>query len=111
MWMRNRGFATAICSPPRPVGCPVCVHWRLPPTQRLRRPADTPARVTAARKVESSIRAYGLASQCRLRTPAIEAADHLLPFSAVNARLGCWFVQPSDRRSADVSVHTVEGHL
>ena len=85
--------------------------WRLPPTQRLRRPADTPARVTAARKVESSIRAYGLASQCRLCTPAIEAANHLLPFSAVNARLRCWFVQPSDRRSADVSVHTVEGHL
>ena len=42
--MRNRGFATAICSPPRPVGCPVCVHWRLPPTQRQSRPRTASCR-------------------------------------------------------------------
>jgi DNA-binding CsgD family transcriptional regulator/ABC-type oligopeptide transport system ATPase subunit len=67
------------------------------------------------KEIESSVGAYGLASQCGLRTPAIKAAARPLPFSgrereiAMLIEAGCSNRQIADRLT--VSVRTVEGHL
>lgn len=67
------------------------------------------------KEVESSIRAYRLANQCVLRTPAVEAAARPLPIT-VREREIAMLVSAgmSNREIADrmfVSVRTVEGHL
>ena len=66
-------------------------------------------------EVESSTWAYGLASQCGLRTPALEAAARPLPFSGRERQIAMLVVAGlSNRQIADrlvVSVRTVEGHL
>lgn len=67
------------------------------------------------KEVESSVRAYGLASQCGLRTPAIEAAARPLPFSGREREIAVLVEAGlSNRQIADsliLSVRTVEGHL
>ncbi|MFZ1178704.1 MAG: helix-turn-helix transcriptional regulator, partial [Mycobacterium sp.] len=67
------------------------------------------------KEVESSTRAYGLASQCGLRTPAVEAAARPLPFSGREREIAMLVAAGlSNRQIADrliVSVRTVEGHL
>ena len=67
------------------------------------------------KEVESSIRAYGLARQCGLRTPAVEAAARPLPFSGREREIATLVEAGlSNRQVADrlvVSVRTVEGHL
>jgi DNA-binding CsgD family transcriptional regulator len=68
-----------------------------------------------AEEVESSTWAYRLASQCGLRTPALEAAAHPLPFSGRERQIVMLVVAGlSNRQIADrlvISVRTVEGHL
>lgn len=67
------------------------------------------------KEVESSTWAYGLASQCGLRTPALEAAARPLPFSGRERQIAMLVASGlSNRQIADrlvVSVRTVEGHL
>jgi DNA-binding CsgD family transcriptional regulator len=67
------------------------------------------------KEVESSTWAYDLASQCGLRTPALEAAARPLPFSGRERQIVMLVVAGlSNRRIADrlvISVRTVEGHL
>ncbi|HZE16914.1 MAG TPA: LuxR C-terminal-related transcriptional regulator, partial [Mycobacterium sp.] len=67
------------------------------------------------KEIESSTRAYGLASQCGLRTPAIDAAARPLPFSGRERDIAMLVEAGlSNRQIADrlvVSVRTVEGHL
>jgi DNA-binding CsgD family transcriptional regulator/energy-coupling factor transporter ATP-binding protein EcfA2 len=67
------------------------------------------------KEVESSTRAYGLASQCGLRTPAVDAAARPLPFSGRERDIAMLVEAGlSNRQIADqlvVSVRTVEGHL
>lgn len=67
------------------------------------------------REVESSVRAYRLARQCELRTPAIEAAAGPLPLSGRERDIAMLIEAGlSNRQIADhlvVSVRTVEGHL
>ena len=67
------------------------------------------------KEVELSTRAYGLASQCGLRTPAVDAAARPLPFSGRERDIAMLVEAGlSNRQIADrlvVSVRTVEGHL
>ncbi len=67
------------------------------------------------KEIESSTWAYGLASQCGLRTPALEAAARPLPFSDRERQIAMLVAAGlSNRQIADrlvVSVRTVEGHL
>ena len=67
------------------------------------------------KEVESSTRAYRLASQCGLRTPAVDAAAHPLPISGRERDIAMLVEAGlSNRQIADrlvVSVRTVEGHL
>ena len=67
------------------------------------------------KEVESSTRAYGLASQCELRTPAVEAAARPLPISGREREIAMLVAAGlSNRQIADrllVSVRTAEGHL
>jgi DNA-binding CsgD family transcriptional regulator/energy-coupling factor transporter ATP-binding protein EcfA2 len=66
-------------------------------------------------KFESSTRAHALASQCELRTPAVEAAARPLPFSGRERQIVMLVAAGlSNREIADrlvLSVRTVEGHL
>ncbi|MGZ4510469.1 MAG: LuxR C-terminal-related transcriptional regulator [Mycobacterium sp.] len=66
-------------------------------------------------EVESSTWAYALASQCGLRTPALDAAARPLPFSGRERQIVTLVVAGlSNRQIADrlvISVRTVEGHL
>jgi ATP/maltotriose-dependent transcriptional regulator MalT len=67
------------------------------------------------KEVESSTRAYGLAGQCELRTPAVEAAARPLPISGREREIAMLVAAGlSNRQIADrllVSVRTAEGHL
>jgi DNA-binding CsgD family transcriptional regulator/energy-coupling factor transporter ATP-binding protein EcfA2 len=67
------------------------------------------------KEIESSTWAYGLASQCGLRTPALEAAARPLPLSGRERQIAMLVATGlSNRQIADrlvVSVRTVEGHL
>jgi DNA-binding CsgD family transcriptional regulator/energy-coupling factor transporter ATP-binding protein EcfA2 len=67
------------------------------------------------KEVESSTRAYRLAGQCELRTPAVEAAAHPLPISGREREIALLVAAGlSNRQVADrlfVSVRTAEGHL
>ena len=67
------------------------------------------------KEVESSTRAYRLAGQCELRTPAVEAAAHPLPISGREREIAMLVAAGlSNRQIADrlfVSVRTTEGHL
>jgi DNA-binding CsgD family transcriptional regulator len=67
------------------------------------------------KEVESSTWAYRLASQCGLRTPALDAAARPLPFSGRERQIVMLVVAGlSNRQIADrlvISVRTVEGHL
>jgi DNA-binding CsgD family transcriptional regulator/energy-coupling factor transporter ATP-binding protein EcfA2 len=67
------------------------------------------------REVESSTWAHSLASQCGLRTPALEAAARPLPFSGRERQIVLLVAAGlSNRQIADrlvISVRTVEGHL
>ena len=67
------------------------------------------------KEVASSTRAYWLASQCGLRTPAVESAARPLPFSGREREIAMLVAAGlSNRQIADrlvVSVHTVAGHL
>lgn len=67
------------------------------------------------KEVTSSIRAYKLACQCGLRTPAVDAAARPLPFSGRERDIAMVVAAGlSNRQIADrlvVSVRTVEGHL
>jgi DNA-binding CsgD family transcriptional regulator len=67
------------------------------------------------KEVESSVRAYGLARQCELHTPAVEAAARPLPLSGRERDIAMLIEAGlSNRQIADrlvVSVRTVEGHL
>jgi ATP/maltotriose-dependent transcriptional regulator MalT len=67
------------------------------------------------KEVESSTRAYWLASQCGLRTPAVDAAARPLPISGRERDIAMLVAAGlSNRQIADrlvVSVRTVEGHL
>jgi DNA-binding CsgD family transcriptional regulator len=67
------------------------------------------------KEVTSSIRAYRLACQCGLRTPAVDAAARPLPFSGRERDIAMVVAAGlSNRQIADrlvVSVRTVEGHL
>jgi DNA-binding CsgD family transcriptional regulator len=67
------------------------------------------------KEIESSTWAYGLASQCGLRTPALEAAARPLPLSGRERQIAMLVAAGlSNRQIADrlvVSVRTVEGHL
>ncbi|HZC94012.1 MAG TPA: LuxR C-terminal-related transcriptional regulator [Mycobacterium sp.] len=67
------------------------------------------------KEVESSTRAYRLASQCGLRTPAVEAAARPLPISGREREIAMLVAAGlSNRQIADrlfVSVRTAEGHL
>jgi DNA-binding CsgD family transcriptional regulator len=68
-----------------------------------------------SQEVESSTRAYRLAGQCGLRTPAVEAAARPLPITDREREIAMMVVAGlSNREIADrlvVSVRTVEGHL
>jgi DNA-binding CsgD family transcriptional regulator len=61
------------------------------------------------------MRAYGLASQCGLRTPAVDAAARPLPISGRERDIAMLVEAGlSNREIADrliISVRTVEGHL
>jgi DNA-binding CsgD family transcriptional regulator len=67
------------------------------------------------REVASSARAYGLASQGEIRTPAVAAAARPLPISDREREIAMLVVAGlSNHQVADrlfVSVRTVEGHL
>ena len=67
------------------------------------------------KKVESSTRAYGLACQCGLRTPAVAATACPLPITSREIEIAELVTAgPSNRRIADrlyISVRTTEGHL
>jgi ATP/maltotriose-dependent transcriptional regulator MalT len=67
------------------------------------------------KEVESSTRAYRLASQCGLRTPAVEAAARPLPITDREREIAMLVAAGlSNRQIADrlfVSVRTAEGHL
>ena len=67
------------------------------------------------KEVESSTRAYGLAGQGGIRTPAVEAAARPLPISGREREIAMLVAAGlSNRQIADrllVSVRTVEGHL
>ena len=67
------------------------------------------------KEVASSARAYRLASQCGLHTPAVEAAAHPLPISGREREIAMLVAAGlSNRQIADrlvVSVRTAEGHL
>ncbi|ORA14226.1 LuxR family transcriptional regulator [Mycobacterium arosiense ATCC BAA-1401 = DSM 45069] len=67
------------------------------------------------KEVESSTWAHALASQCALRTPALEAAARPLPFSGRERQIVLLVAAGlSNREIADrlvISVRTVEGHL
>ena len=67
------------------------------------------------KEVESSTRAYGLAGQCELRTPAVEAAARPLPITDREREIAMLVAAGlSNRQIADrllVSVRTAEGHL
>jgi DNA-binding CsgD family transcriptional regulator len=67
------------------------------------------------KEVESSTRAYRLAGQCGLRTPAVEAAARPLPISGREREIAMLVAAGlSNRQIADrllVSVRTAEGHL
>jgi ATP/maltotriose-dependent transcriptional regulator MalT len=67
------------------------------------------------KEIESSTWAYGLASQCGLRTPALEAAARPLPLSGRERQIAMLVAAGlSNRQIAArlvVSVRTVEGHL
>ncbi|HXY63390.1 MAG TPA: LuxR C-terminal-related transcriptional regulator [Mycobacterium sp.] len=67
------------------------------------------------KEVKSSTRAYWLASQCGLRTPAVESAARPLSFSGREREIAMLVAAGlSDRQIADrlvVSVRTVGGHL
>ncbi|MGH3544018.1 MAG: helix-turn-helix transcriptional regulator, partial [Mycobacterium sp.] len=67
------------------------------------------------KEIESSTRAYGLASQYALRTPAVEAAARPLPISDREREIAKLVAAGlSNRQIADrlfVSVRTTEGHL
>jgi DNA-binding CsgD family transcriptional regulator/energy-coupling factor transporter ATP-binding protein EcfA2 len=67
------------------------------------------------KEVKSSTRAYWLASQCELRTPAVESAARPLSFSGREREIAMLVAAGlSDRQIADrlvVSVRTVGGHL
>ncbi|BCQ06717.1 LuxR family transcriptional regulator [Mycobacterium heckeshornense] len=68
-----------------------------------------------SKEVESSTRAYGLASQYGLRTPTVETAARPLPITDREREIAMMVVAGlSNREIADrlvVSVRTVEGHL
>ena len=67
------------------------------------------------KEVESSTRAYRLAGQCGLHTPAVEAAARPLPISGREREIAMLVAAGlSNRQIADrlfVSVRTTEGHL
>jgi ATP/maltotriose-dependent transcriptional regulator MalT len=67
------------------------------------------------KKFDSSTRAHALASQCGLRTPAVEASARPLPFSGRERQIVMLVAAGlSNRQIADrlvISVRTVEGHL
>jgi DNA-binding CsgD family transcriptional regulator/energy-coupling factor transporter ATP-binding protein EcfA2 len=67
------------------------------------------------KEVELSTRAYGLASQCGLRTPAVDAAAQPLPITDREREIAMLVEAGlSNRQIADrlvVSVRTVDGHL
>ncbi|HEY2449570.1 MAG TPA: helix-turn-helix transcriptional regulator, partial [Mycobacterium sp.] len=67
------------------------------------------------KEVESSTRAYRLASRCGLRTPAVEAAARPLPITSREIEIAELVAAGlSNRQIADrlfVSVRTAEGHL
>ncbi|MGH3553756.1 MAG: helix-turn-helix transcriptional regulator, partial [Mycobacterium sp.] len=67
------------------------------------------------KEVESSTRAYRLASQCGLRTPAIKAAARPLPITGREREIAKLVAAGlSNREIADrlfVSIRTTEGHL
>jgi DNA-binding CsgD family transcriptional regulator len=67
------------------------------------------------KEVASSARAYGVARQCGLRTPAVEAAARPLPLSGREREIALLIAAGlSNRQIADrlvISVRTVEGHL
>jgi DNA-binding CsgD family transcriptional regulator/energy-coupling factor transporter ATP-binding protein EcfA2 len=67
------------------------------------------------KEVESSTRAYRLAGQCGLRTPAVEAAARPLPISGREREIAMLVAAGlSNRQIADrlfVSIRTTEGHL
>jgi DNA-binding CsgD family transcriptional regulator len=78
--------------------------------------ADEHARTgQRGKEVESSTRAYWLACQCGLRTPAVDGAARPLPFSGREREIAMLVAAGlSNRQIADrlvVSVRTVEGHL
>ncbi|OBB95322.1 LuxR C-terminal-related transcriptional regulator [Mycobacterium sp. 852002-40037_SCH5390672] len=68
-----------------------------------------------AKKFDSSTRAHALASQCGLRTPAVDASARPLPFSGRERQIVMLVAAGlSNRQIADqlvISVRTVEGHL
>jgi DNA-binding CsgD family transcriptional regulator len=67
------------------------------------------------KELESSTRAHWLASQCEVRTPAVEAAARPLPISGREREIAMLVAAGlSNRQIADrlfVSVRTAEGHL
>ncbi|RAU98387.1 LuxR family transcriptional regulator [Mycobacterium colombiense] len=67
------------------------------------------------KEIESSTWAHALASQCGVRTPALEAAARPLPFSGRERQIVLLVAAGlSNRQIADrlvISVRTVEGHL
>jgi DNA-binding CsgD family transcriptional regulator/energy-coupling factor transporter ATP-binding protein EcfA2 len=67
------------------------------------------------KKVESSTRAYGLARQCGLRTPAVVATARPLPITSREIEIADLVTAGlSNRQIADrlyISVRTTEGHL
>jgi ATP/maltotriose-dependent transcriptional regulator MalT len=68
-----------------------------------------------AKKFDSATRAHALASQCGLRTPAVDASARPLPFSDRERQIVMLVAAGlSNRQIADrlvISVRTVEGHL
>ncbi|MDT5171721.1 MAG: hypothetical protein QOD02_5075, partial [Mycobacterium sp.] len=67
------------------------------------------------KEVESSTRAYGLARQCGLRTPAVAATARPLPITNREIEIADLVTAGlSNRQIADqlyISVRTTEGHL
>jgi DNA-binding CsgD family transcriptional regulator len=67
------------------------------------------------KKVESSTRAYGIARQCGLRTPAVAATARPLPITSREIEIADLVTAGlSNRQIADrlyISVRTTEGHL